>query len=358
MELDLLNKVKTAFFEGRPQGHPLHRKYAESINAKFFFIDYFLRYHDTNRAAPIRYLSMLLTGVFFPARKFDILFSQEGYFQLGLIHFFRIKKPKMVSLMDTHTPYFITNNKYGKLTNAMFKWTYRRFHSIICVGDYQYEMMQQILGNSKVKLLKTFNGVSNSRIKELKNCQIDYDVPKFIFIGDCTNKNRIITKGLDLAILSFLEIKKVHAQATFTVVGAVDRDILSNIINLDINAIKDLVFIGRSQEIHEHLNNCNIYLHPARGEAWGIAVNEAMLAGLATFVSIETGAKTCVKEVCNDWITSLNKDEITSKINEYWSLPKQQKIVFSERGKVLIESKYTEENAIKEFRKTFNIAIA
>ena len=73
--------------------------------------------------------------------------------------------------------------------------------------DYQYELMRKILGDdSKVKLYKVFNGVPNSRINPLLNIKPKFDYLKVITIADCTTKDRIITKGLDLTINYFKSI--------------------------------------------------------------------------------------------------------------------------------------------------------
>ena len=57
--------MKVAFFEGRPHGHPLHRKYAKSVKATFFHIDYLLRYQDIKTTKFKRIISILLTIIFF-----------------------------------------------------------------------------------------------------------------------------------------------------------------------------------------------------------------------------------------------------------------------------------------------------
>ena len=162
LELDILDK-KVAYFEGRPSGHPIHSEYAKIINSHFNYIDKYLRYHDKPSSPIIRYLSYLLTALFFPIKDFDVVFTEEGYFQLGLMRLFgRLKNKKLIGLMATHTAYFIKKKKYSKLTCKAFIETYKQYDSFICIGDIQYNLMSELLENTNVRIYKIFNGLNST----------------------------------------------------------------------------------------------------------------------------------------------------------------------------------------------------
>ena len=64
-----------------------------------------------------------------------------------------------------------------------------------------------------------------------------------------------------------------------------------------------------------NVSRCSVYIHPARLEAFGASVVEAMATGLIPIVTEMTGAKDLVKQVDPSLIVPVNVDAI-SEINQ------------------------------------------
>ncbi len=95
-----------------------------------------------------------------------------------------------------------------------------------------------------------------------------------------------------------------------------------------------------------------MYFHIARGEAWGISVTEAMLAGLPAIVSNETGSKEVVAKVDQNLIIPVNQKSAEQALLQYFSLSEDKREILSKKAKE-VSSQYTEAAALKHFKNCF-----
>jgi glycosyltransferase involved in cell wall biosynthesis len=110
--------------------------------------------------------------------------------------------------------------------------------------------------------------------------------------------------------------------------------------------------LGHKSKIEDYLTNYSLCVHCGRGEAWGISINETMAAGIPTIVSEWTGAKDAVIKVDTKLICDITVESLYEKINWYFNLTKEMKIVLSNKSKS-IASNYTEKAAINNFKLIF-----
>jgi glycosyltransferase involved in cell wall biosynthesis len=352
---------KVAYIEGRPASHPTHAAYAKSVDAVFHFVDFKLRYHDVaDSSAFRRYLSWLLCAFTFPQRKgYDVFLSEEAYFMLGLMKLFGLlsKKQKLIGIMGSHTLYFLHSNRYKPSTKKAFIKLFNKYDAFICEGPLQYEMLSNMLGkNSDVRLYKIFNGSPVQRFSKLIQVEPQLTSMNIITIGAMPNNDRIYYKGFDLMLEAFSIVKKYYPALTFTVVGEYDHDLMTTLTNKYCPDFKaDIIFTGQISDLTSQLNNASLYLHTARGEAWGISVTEAMSAGIPPIVSDWTGSKEAVEKISEKLVVPLQASLISDRVIWYLGLSVAEKKILSEKARE-VSRFYTEENAIAHFKKTFEKA--
>jgi glycosyltransferase involved in cell wall biosynthesis len=278
---------------------------------------------------------------------------------LGIMKKLRLisKDQKLIAIMDSHTLYFLHTNQYSETTKKAFIRLFKLYDAFICVGPIQFELLSGFLiDNKKVKIYQTFNGVSANRFDELIQIVPNLEKLNIVTIGAIPNQNRIHYKGIDLMLAAFSIVKPHFPNLTFTIVGDYDSDLTENLLEQFCPKHKqDVFFVGQSDDLGHYLKDASLYLHTARGEAWGISVTEAMAAGVTPIVSEWTGSKEAVGKVSTNLIVPLNANLIAEKINWYLNLSLSKKQELSKNCKQ-ISSFYTENNAIENFKKIFNKA--
>lgn len=350
-------KLRVAYFEGRPHGHPTHSLYAKSIGAVFYHFDLYLRYHDLKHNRIKMTFSWLLTTFLFPKKKYDVFFSQEPYPPIALIKSMRLvnKKKKIISLIATHTLFFMQANQYSNFTKKVLLYTFSKYDTIICIGEMQKEMLSKLLDKYKKKPnLKTIsNGASEERFNKLLIVQPNLTSKNIFSIAETTNKDRCYYKGLDLNIKTFEVLIIEGGDYYYDIIGTVNDEIQKDLLkNIDPKAKERIHFLGRINNIENKISEYSLYIHLARGEAWGISINESLLAGIPTIVSEWTGSKELVYKISPKLIVPLSPEKAKAAILNYFSLDKNAKIKLSNKCKE-ISSLYTEKKAVEEFKKHF-----
>lgn len=349
--------LRVAFIEGRPHGHPIHVKYAKSLKADIYNVDYKLRYHDISDSSAFRrYFSWLICALLFPKKRmYDIFFSEEAYFMVGLLRKFRLisKKQKLIALMASHTLYFLDTGKYSKSTVKACKLLFNTYDAFICIGDLQFDLLKKIIGeDSQVKVFKIFNGIPAKKIEIFNKIRCDVNGFNILFIGGVENKNRIWYKGLDLMLETYGKLRQDIPNLTFTIVGKYCPDEIPRILsNLGLEMDPGLNFVGETNDITPFLEKASLYLHCSRGDAFPTSTLEAMAAGIIPIVSDWTGTMGIVKSLDSNLIASLDPKDIFNKVLYYFNLPSDRKKLLSEEAKKIIKNEYSEDKAITNFQR-------
>lgn len=351
-------KSHILFIHGRPGPHPLHAKFANSIGAEFHLVDPILRWHDKSKSSIYRYFSYLFSALFLKVKRDTIIFSQGIHFMPALAKFIHIfKKIKLVYLLDDEGLYFIKSNFYPPLTRIFAISALKYADGIICVGEFQSNLSSEILKKNEPLKKTTFNGVSEIRLSRLENIVPDLQTRNILFIGNGPGTWRTWYKGLDLMIKAFGRIHQDFPEATFTIVGDWDKDAKYELLAiLHQEAANKVYFTGRVSNLDDIMKNKSIYLHVARGEAWGITVTEAMAAGIPTIVSDITGAAEVVRKVSEDLVIAPTVENIVNKIYWYFNLSDLKRNQLSVNSRIIAQE-YTEKKSIAFFKHKFQSLI-
>jgi glycosyltransferase involved in cell wall biosynthesis len=212
---------------GRPSGHPLHKKYGESISAEFIPVDFILRWHDNNSSSIRKYLSWFLCAVFFPnKKKYDVFLCEGPHLMVALMKCLSIikKHQKVILLLGDETLYFLYTNRYNKITKTALKWFIKKSDGVICPGVLGKKLVNSLnlVSDNKIKLL--FNGVEETRLNNLLQISPNLNSFNIVFIGNISGEWRAWYKGFDLLLVTLEKLQCKIPNLTLTVIGDIEPD--------------------------------------------------------------------------------------------------------------------------------------
>lgn len=348
---------KVAYMHGRPGPHPMHRKFSEVVGAEFQFVDFRMRWQDQERSILYRLISWIVCAFTYPEKsKYDVFLIDNLHFTpviMKSLHLIK-RRQKIVAHMGSHTLYFIYAHRFSKFTEWLHIQALKRYDALICEGKMAEELATKILKGKGPKLYTIYNGIPDEHYPKPEGTTTNLNGKNVLFMGHGPGENRLWYKGLDLMLSSFELAFKNDPQLTFTVVGRWDKEVIEKLLNgLEEKTRSAVVFVGEVTDLGPYTKNASLYLHCARGEAYGITILIAMAAGIPSIVSQWTGAKELVEQVDSGFVLPLDAVKISEKINSYFALSEQEKEKISARNIEVIKT-YTEENAITNYKKTFS----
>ena len=210
---------------------------------------------------------------------------------------------KLLYLLDDEGLYFIKSKYYPFITRLFSRLALKLGDGYLCIGKFQRDLLLEILNEKEPNVHISFNGIEMSRFQLLRKNEPDLNSHNILFIGNGPDGWRIWYKGLDILIKGFKKLVNDFPDSTLTIIGDWDSNIQNKLLSTFNDFQKSRVlFTGPQKNIYNFLKDKSLYVHIARGEAWGISVTEAMAAGIPALVSSLTGAAEIVAKVSGDLI--------------------------------------------------------
>jgi glycosyltransferase involved in cell wall biosynthesis len=164
------------------------------------------------------------------------------------------------------------------------------------------------------------------------------DITDFLTINPSINSMKALFigtykfhKGADLLpkIAHMLHVKTKISKVY--VIGHIQHD--------GSNHCMEIEFFGHvpRKKMLKIVSECSVYVHPARIEAFGASVVEAMAAGLIPVVTSKTGARDLVELLDPDLVVREDVDAISRKIIEVWSWKSEKRAKLSNEAKNIIQ---------------------
>ncbi|MBS7612511.1 glycosyltransferase family 4 protein [Candidatus Bathyarchaeota archaeon] len=295
-----LSSLKICFL--CPQGgpHPAHKPWIESLsnftNIKVIHIP---------RRIPYR----LLLGYNITLSKRYDLAIVDGFTPSPMGWFMKkIGSCKKLAFITTSPAYM----RFPRLFNFFLKDT----DFIIATSSLTSSTIQKLFNfdDRQIAICYPIPDVSN-----FLKVKPSLDSQKISFLGSL-----IYTKGTDLLPKIITKVRTKLKEAELYVIGSGRLS--------EVEGMKVFGFVPRDEELLL-LSKCSVYVHPARFEAFGASVVEAMAAGLIPIVTEMTGSKDLVVQVDPSLIVPVNVDAISEKIIEVLSISINEKKVLSEKAK-------------------------
>ena len=352
-----LDRCKVAYITSRGGTVPIRKLYMDSVGADYQFVDHKLRWHDVHTFAWKKYLSWIVCAATFPGRdNYDIFISSGQHYMPILMKWMRLlgKEQKVVCYQGNETLFFLKSGKYSKLTTKALRWQLRQYDAHICLSKLQAQLLREVVGNDIVYYC-IFNGVEEDKFARFKVIEPNLNRFNILFIGNLYVGWRLWYKGIDILLSVFQKLKNEFPEAHLTIVGQVTKPIMNNLQQTySVELLNSVHFAGKVDNLGPYIAQSAIYLHLARGEAFGSAVIEAMAGGLIPIVSEWTGAKEVVEKINKNLVVSLDVEEAYQKIRYIWELPYKEKEKISKACRALILKEYTIKKAINRFQEVIN----
>lgn len=343
---------RVAYLRGRPDGHPIHNAYASSIGAYFHFVDEVARWHDISLPSLQRYWRWVQNAWAFPYRKYQGILVEGPHIWPSFAA--KIVGIPAWSLIDDHTLYFLYSGFYKKSSYLALLAGLRRYRGLFVIGNMLARLARELLGASCPPLYVGFNGVEEGRLAALLRLRPNLEAPTIVFIGHGEEGWRTFYKGLDILFEALTLASQELRSLQGMIIGRWTEREQARLRSQYPEA--PIQFLGPVSALEEILGKASLYVHIARGEAWGIAIQEAMAAGLPAFVSEWTGAAEVVARVQPAHVLPLSPPKVAEAILDYFSLPLAERKALGEAGRELIRTQYTRQQAIHRFQELFSIA--
>jgi glycosyltransferase involved in cell wall biosynthesis len=354
------NTLKVSYVHGRTGPHPFQGKLAKSVGGEYIVVDFKIRWHDIPSSRFRRYLSWFVCALSFPnKKKYDIFLAAGPHASVALMKVLKqlTSKQKIILHLGDETLYFLHAKRYSKLTQKLLLWVMKKYDAIICEGKMGTEIAKKLLGD-KVKVYTTFAGIPKEHYLTTKKVIPNLKSKSILFMGNGPSGFRLWYKGLDLMLDGFSIAVEKDNELKFIVVGDWDKEVIENLLAKYNSKVRNAVqFTGSVTDLSPYLSQSSLYLHCARGEAFGITVLIAMLAGLTPMVSTWTGAREAVEEINPKLVVALDSQEIADRIQWYFSLSEEEKKKLSEKSRLIAEN-YHEDKAIERYQQVFKQAAA
>jgi glycosyltransferase involved in cell wall biosynthesis len=350
-------EARIVYVHGRPGPHPNRLRLLATIGARLVPVDPVLPW--AHLAAPPRgrkYLSLLLSALAFPERRrWDLILGDEPQHLPVILRTLGRLSPeqKIVPYVGGEFAYFLATGYYGPRRTALLRWWFTRWHAYLCLGPMVAELVRRVLPLPRHPDVFSFpNFVRAERVPELIGVDAPLDAPRLLFIGHGPSGFRAFYKGLDLMADAFARARQRRPDLGWSIAGDWDpgfaRD-LERTAALPAGAVR---WLGPVSRLGEVVSTHALYLHCARGEAWGITVMEAMLAGVPALVSEWTGTRHLVAQVDHRLVAPLDPGAIADRIVWYFELPVAERRRLGARGREIVRQGYQEAQAIPAFRET------
>lgn len=319
--------------------NPVHLKYFDSINAHNFNIS---KHINKNKNFLSKGIDLISSSFSIPT-DYDIVLSESCYYYPSFKKKFGFLKSKIINMNTSSVLYYLYSRRFKGLMGHMLKDLLNYTDGFLVQGKYGLETLKRVEVSKPSRIFYPF--ISKSRYNTLKKIKTNLDSYTITTIatGD------YYTKGLDLLIHAFDGVVSDFPKAKLHIVGDVS---LPRNIYPSKKTAKSIVLHSWTEDLSQILKSTSLYVHPARGETFGVSVLEAMLCGIPSIVSNETGAKEVVEKTNKNFIVPLDSNSLSKEIIKYFEMSDSKKRSLSKKSRNLA-SYFKEQDMIKLFKKQF-----
>ncbi len=269
--------------------HPFHNYIAKLIGADIFEVGDLSPKHFTNAFNTLKIPS-----------GYDYYITESNYYTLWRKKF--NLDGKLINLMGGPILYFYYSNHlpyYKKIVLEMFRDI---VDAEILIGTKWVDIHKQFFGNLP------FTSIPPLLLKDFRTVQPELNSHTMCVVANID----WYYKGLDLLFEAFSIAKKSIPELKLNVIGKISypKPVPSGVS-----------FLGRVPSLSPEFSKCSLYVHPARGEVYGLSILEAMSAGLPVLISDQTGASEDLKDEFPSAILPLDPSKFAEAIVNYYSLP-------------------------------------
>lgn len=340
-----MKKLRVLFvFTGKKE-HPVFEPLEMAIHADKFNVNY--AYSNINVLNRLVLYTKILTYALKMPRDYNLIISQDFPYapiiakKLGLLNETKIA---VIVANVGFARKITTKNKRYKISYNLLKYA----DILICPSVYRENAVKKVYTNKKTIVVYGFpNPYLKKELKRIKH-SMNLDSYKILIIAGGLNKKRIYGKGVDLAIESFNEIKKLYPKSELTIIGNhIDKKFMRKL-----NKTEGIIVVNNPDYklLANIIKKSALYLHLGRDDAFPTSVLDAMTGGLPVIVSNQTGSIDFMDKLDKNLVCNLDIKDISNKIKYYFDLNTKKKKELSKRA-IKIASHFDQKLIVNKFKK-------
>lgn len=248
-------------------------------------------------------------------------------------------KPKSVIALCADDTFYRTFVEGNVLNRFVVRLGFRYVSGIIAIGDFVAKIAGECLRSIPTEI--RYPPLREDSLTGFADIMPSINAHTALLIG---GGNQYV-KGVDIALSSIERLRKIYTDASLTILG--------------FNGITEQPGVnapGPVPDIRSYLTSSSVLIHAVRGDAFPVAVVEAMLAGVVPFVSEWTGVRVLAEQIDSKLVVPLQADEFSKRIASFWSLTPEEQQEISDKCKQVAQEfvhKVSLQPSLKRFIETF-----
>lgn len=347
--------ARIAYTYAYPATTPIQQYLLPTVGAQLLpAYSSFASTHAASSSRLRRYTELVQYAYRFPQRTSWDLIIGDGPQHLPILmkqlHLLRSGQ-KVVPYLGSEFSYFLATGYYGPMRTKLLQQLFQTWDSYLAVSEMTAGLVRQVVPARRYGDIFTFPYfLMETRRRDLAGVSADLTGTRMLCIGNANAPFRSYYKGLDLLHHAYaIALDKLPALEC-TIAGRSNREI-QNRLGSEFPALNGRVhWVGHQSDLAQVLGSHSLYIHCARGEAWGLVVLEAMFAGMPPMVSEWTGAKDAVYKIDPRLVVPLDPQVIAERILWYFGLSLQERTALGQRAREVVLADYSEAKGITTFR--------
>lgn len=156
-------------------------------------------------------------------------------------------------------------------------------------------------------------------------------------------------KGFDRLVAAWPRVRERHPDAELRLVGPGHPGAYADVLGVTVR--------GFVPDLAAELSGAALYVHPARIEAFGVSVVEAMQAGVPAVVTETTGARSAVEAVDGSLVVPPTPRALADAVADYFDADADRRRALSAASRDASGS-YTADVRVPEFRRALAAVVA
>lgn len=152
-------------------------------------------------------------------------------------------------------------------------------------------------------------------------------------------------KGIDMLVQAWPQVRSEHPDADLHLIGEGHSDHYQDTPGVHVR--------GFVENLHSELFKSDLIVHPARRDAFGVAVIEGMLAGSIPIVTNTTGAKEVVAPIEEQLVCDPHPESLSATVTFALSKSKSQRETWREAARERARN-YNETKQLERFRNNYH----
>lgn len=301
--------------------NPVHMKYFDAIGAEKFKIKSHIQ---KSQNSLFKAFNLFASSLSVPS-SYGCVITESCYYYPALKKKLGLLKSRIINMNTSPVLYNLLSGRFTGYMRSTLLDLLEPVDAFLVQGDYGIEVLKRMKINKPFRVFYPY--ISKEKYKTMKtvNPALKTKNITIIVTGD------YYCKGLDLLMDAFEIVNEKFPDAKLNVIG--DIPFPENYAKLQEKTKNNIVKYENLHDISSVLKKTSLYVHPGRGETFGVSILEAMLAGVPSLVSNETGAKEAVRKVRKDFVLPLDSGKIAGKITEYFELKESEKKELSKKSR-------------------------